>query len=69
MKMLVIKLFQVNDIMKELMTTMKQNNLEKALLCWCQQNTEVPKSCCSVGKVCPWLDIYGVGFIVAIPWG
>ncbi|XP_035715809.1 dystrophin isoform X4 [Folsomia candida] len=32
--------WQVNDIMKELMAAMKQNNLEKALLAWCQQNTE-----------------------------
>ncbi len=31
---------QVNDIMKELMTSMKCSNLEKALLCWCQKNTE-----------------------------
>ncbi|CAL8109930.1 unnamed protein product [Orchesella dallaii] len=32
--------WQVNDIMKELMATMNQSNLEKALLLWCQQNTE-----------------------------
>lgn len=37
-------MFQVNDIMKELMATMNQSNLEKALLLWCQQNTEVTQS-------------------------
>ncbi|CAG7815669.1 unnamed protein product [Allacma fusca] len=32
--------WQVNDIMKELMASTHQSNLEKALLQWCQQNTQ-----------------------------
>ena len=31
---------QVNDILKQLMTTSNQSNLEKALLSWCSTNTE-----------------------------